>query len=137
MEFSEILQYTFNIDEYNTDLNIIKRLKRDGYIYLIQCWKRIEKNRKNISKENESKIDSYFDTYLKVYLIENDLHKGLSEYIDKLCNHSNNDTYSISLSFFYKFVNNLEYNDLEEFILNIIGIINIINIKKYTLQNLI
>lgn len=137
MEFSEILQYTFNIDEYNTDLNIIRRLKRDGYIYLIQCWKRIEKIRKNISKENESKIDSYFDTYLKVYLIENDLHKGLSEYIDKLCNHSNNDTYSISLSFFYKFVNNLEYNDLEEFILNIIGIINIINIKKYTLQNLI
>ena len=137
MDFSDILQYTFNIDEHNTDINIIRRLKRDGYIYLIQCWKRIERIRKNIDNENESKIDSYFDTYLKVYLIENDLHKGLSEYIDKLCTHSNNDTHSISLAFFYKFVNNLEYNDLEEFILNIIGVINIINIKKYTLQNLI
>lgn len=137
MNFSNILQEVFNIEENNTDINILRHLKRDGYVYLIQCWKRIERIRKNMDTLDESKIDSYFDTYLKIYLIENDLHKGLYEYIDKLCNQSNNEIYTISLEFFYKFVNNLEYNDLEEFILNIVGIINIINIKKYTLQNLI
>ena len=64
------------------------------------------------------------------------MHKGVYEYIDKSCNISNKETHSISLDF-YKFINNLEYSDLEEFILNIIGIINIINIKKYSLDNLL
>lgn len=140
MNFSNILEYVFDLEDNQNDvidIYILHRLKRDGYIYLINCWKKIERVRKNINKSDEKKLDSYFDTYLKVYLIENDLHKGVYEYIDKLCNISNKETHSISLDFFYKFINNLEYSDLEEFILNIIGIINIINIKKYSLDNLL
>ena len=138
MNFSNLLQYIFNIDEEtNIDLHILHRLKKEGYMYLINCWKKIEQMRNNIDKNSESKLDSYFNTYLKIYLIENDLHKGVHEYIERLCNSSNKEIYNISLQFFYKFITNLEYTDLEEFILNVIGIINIMNIKKYTLENLI
>lgn len=137
MNFSNIICSVFEItDIKHIDVHIINKLKKNGYLYLIHSWKRLQQIKPTLSNSEIKKIEAYYYAYLKIYLIDNDLQKGIHEYIDKLCQNNGNEYKNISLQFFYNFVKNLKYEDLESFILNIIGIINIINIKKYSIDHL-
>lgn len=140
-EISEILYDIFNIKKCNTsnniDLYILHKLKKHGYIYLINSWKKLEQIKDKINDTTYKNVLVYFNTYLKIFLIENDLNKGIYEYIESICNINNKENQNISLHFFDQFINKLDDTDLEIFVLNIIRIINIININKYTLLNLI
>lgn len=135
MEFSESLYYSFNIKKCNNiDLYILHKLKKNGYKYLINCWKKIDQYKNKIDDSIHTQLVSYFDTYFKIYVIENDLNKGIYEYIRTICNKNNKENQKISLYFFDQFINKLDYTDLQIFVLNII---RIINSNKYTLLNLI
>ena len=138
MNFSKTISNIFDIDNIeHIDVHIIHKLKKNGYMYLIQSWKKLQQIKPTLSDSEIQKVEAYYYAYLKIYLIDNDLQKGIYEYIDKLCQSQGNEYKNISLHFFYNFVKNLKYKDLEDFILNMIGIINIINIKKYSIDHLI
>ena len=134
--FTNVLIKVFDINDNiynNIDLYILNKLKHNGYLYLIKVWIKIE-DLNNVDLIIKNNIITYFDSFLKLYIIENDYTKGTTFFLEKLCYQDTSNINKISFIFFNKCIDMLKDSELNYFLSRLFLLLNS---SKFTLENVI
>lgn len=140
MTFSEVLIEIFDIKDniYNSlDLYILNKLKHNGYLYLIKTWTKIEDlyiNNSNCDQLVKTDLIDYFNTYLKIYIVENDFNKGSHLFLEKICNSNNSNVYRISHIFLHTCITMLDDIEIGDFVYKLY---QILRLSKFNLNHLL